>query len=388
VRVPPLWISAGGLLGLAALIGGALSCAPRPAATPPEAPHPIEAVGRQWLRPVGTEEAYAGNESCRPCHEAEFAGHAETPHARTLHPVRPGDVRPEFSRGATVVDQQNGLTYSVQAGGAGTLVARSAGREERGSPAWVFGSGTHAWTYLGAAGDSFTELRLSYYPPTREWNFTPGQGPANPLGVLLGQTYSPVGAAACFGCHSTVLVGGDAGLELGKSVLNVGCESCHGPGRAHVESATRGGGPLVRPAHPEGSDQMKVCGACHRTPTVGEPNAMMESQLARFAGPALMRSRCYLESDGRLTCTTCHDPHRPASRSAAFYDAKCGSCHQPPTGNPCTAGRRADCVSCHMPRQKIARKLPLLFHNHWIRKELPPEEQIMKELAAAAAEAR
>lgn len=364
------------------LIGVSLACGPRPQQPPSTVAHPIEAVGSQWLRPVGSEAAYAGNESCRPCHPAEFDGHASSPHARTVHAIAPGEARPEFHQAVTVADGQNGLSYSiVPEGEGGVLEARGEGREERGGPSWVFGSGTHAWTYLREEGRNFVELRLSYYPPAREWNFTPGQGPANPLGVLLGQQYSPLGAAACFGCHSTVLVGAPAGLALERSILNVGCESCHGPARGHVESALADRLPLVLPRHPRGKDQMQTCGACHRLPTVGEPGPMMESQLARFAGPALMRSRCYLESGGRLTCTTCHDPHRPASRSGVFYDAKCGSCHDPAAGKGCTAGRRAACVSCHMPKQKVARKLPLVFHNHWIRKELPPEEQIMKELA-------
>lgn len=384
MRARPLSLSLAAFGAVAGLVGASLSCAPRPAA-PPEPPHPAEAVGRQWLKPVGAEAEYAGNEACRSCHSAEFEGHASSPHSRTVHRIAPDEPRPEFHQPVTVTDRQNGLSYSiVPEGPAGVLVARGEKGEQRGGPTWAFGSGTHAWTYLREEGKRFTELRLSYYPKTREWNFTPGQGPANPLGVLLGQQYAPLGAAACFGCHSTVLVGTPDGLELGRSLLDVGCESCHGPARRHVESATAGERPMVTPQSPAGGDQMKTCGACHRTPTVGEPSPMMESQLARFAGPALMRSRCYLESGGRLTCTTCHDPHRPASRSAVFYDAKCGGCHDPAAGKGCSAGRRKDCVSCHMPKQKIARKLPLIFHNHWIRKTLPPEEEIMRELARAS----
>ena len=44
----------------------------------------------------------------------------------------------------------------------------------------------------------------------------------------------------------------------------------------------------------------------------------------------LWQSTCYIESDGAMSCLSCHDPHRkvrPADR-AAHYQAKCLACHQ------------------------------------------------------------
>ena len=94
---------------------------------------------------------------------------------------------------------------------------------------------------------------------------------------------------------------------------------------------------------------------------------MFESQIARFPGAALMRSACYTQSEGRLTCSTCHNPHERASTEPRSYDASCGKCHTPAAKNLCKAGKTELCVTCHMPKQQIARKLPLEFHNHWIK---------------------
>ena len=38
----------------------------------------------------------------------------------------------------------------------------------------------------------------------------------------------------------------------------------------------------------------------------------------------LRQSRCFLESKGALTCTTCHDPH---ASQATNYTAVCRECH-------------------------------------------------------------
>src|SRR5262249_10120405 len=158
------------------------------------------------------------------------------------------------------------------------------------------------------------------------WNLTPGQGKLNATETALGALYSPLGIASCFGCHSTVLVGTPEALDFEHSKLNVGCESCHGAARKHVESAQQLATgsirltDLVRPETPTGSTATELCARCHRSQTdfrAGDPT--LESQLARFSGVALMRSRCFTETAGRLSCLTCHNPHQPASRLAASY---------------------------------------------------------------------
>ena len=198
------------------------------------------------LKAPGAETAYAGNEACRACHPREFTAHAQTPHARTVRQVFSPEDRPEFHSPQAVTDPAHGVTYSVHArDGRDWLTAWSGGRHSDAPVRWIFGSGTHAWSYLGQDRSGFLEFRITYYRPSGQWNFTPGRGPGDDLPQPLGHVYNNLAVSACFGCHSTVLVGTPEKLALERSLLNVGCESCHGPGSEHIrqEQADAKGAP-------------------------------------------------------------------------------------------------------------------------------------------------
>lgn len=155
----------------------------------------------------------------------------------------------------------------------------------------------------------------------------------------------------CLGCH-TVGFGEEGGFvdRATTNVLgNVGCESCHGPGRDHVMNVTE---PALRPKI---SISATVCGKCHTGPQ--QPNfeqwqqskhALVELGNANdyAAGGTRLNScgKChsgdfrylsvlkgeavqndYLKGLTRaqmhgITCAICHDPHRRTG-NAPFADA-------------------------------------------------------------------
>jgi hypothetical protein len=62
------------------------------------------------------------------------------------------------------------------------------------------------------------------------------------------------------------------------------------------------------------------------------------------------RSMCVRQSEGRLWCGTCHNPHPLQPASTKTYNAVCLSCHAGKLAESHTAA--PDCVSCHMPPRR------------------------------------
>jgi tetratricopeptide (TPR) repeat protein len=300
------------------------------------------------LAAQNTGSGYIGSAVCRNCHAAQFESQSKSGHAHALRRALPSDPGP-------------------------------------GSHAqWAFGAGAKATTWVSQTGEeNIAEHGLTYYAATKSLALTPGHTTS---ADTIFRTFDPVGTALrCFRCHSTGPVTLAANFKVQPSEPGVHCEACHGPGQAHANSGGRAA--IQNPGRLIAAQINVLCGACHRQASdLDDDTDWTNAWNVRHEPAYLHRAACFRNSNGALSCVTCHDPHQPLKTTAASYDAKCLSCHQKTTHSVAIASRT--CVGCHMPQ--VAVKANLKFTNHWIGiydprgRNLIPSRRAAKDLKPAA----
>ena len=190
-----------------------------------------------------------------------------------------------------------------------------------------------------------------------------------------------------------------------KDEVNLGCETCHGPGSAHWASVGQGKA-IVSPSLLTPEREAMICGQCHSRPkgALGSDSPVNASGWMMWAGtsraqflaeyattqldgaasdfhgdPArhskshhqqysdFIRSAMYKNDTQLMTCSDCHDPHqrentRQLRSDPADEEALCGgACHGTQTADKVAhmtekigfgggAMANATCVQCHMPK--------------------------------------
>ena len=323
------------------------------------------------------ESEYAGAESCEPCHAGIFRRQSGSHHAISLRATTEATPFAE-SLPVSREDRSSGSLLRLEADPGGKVRLRSELGSETGHALleWAFGSGAKGITPIGRAEDgAWVESRLTWYESIGDIDFTTGASRYTPrtANESLGRALSETEVAECFGCHTT---GYDAeSLAPARGEMGIHCERCHGPGTAHVKAAASGLPPADRIFNPgslKAFPQAQMCGACHgKPPQDNDFDALsfleQTPHSVRFPSQRIVLSRCFNESFGELSCTTCHDPHLNASDEAGRHDIACLACHDTKTrkrASVCPTAS-ADCASCHMPKERVMRHS--LFSDHWIR---------------------
>jgi DmsE family decaheme c-type cytochrome len=195
----------------------------------------------------------------------------------------------------------------------------------------------------------------------------PGKADAAPAGPLAiapapshpgaGQTPAPaasgyVGADTCVTCHDSEAKS-LSHTEHARAanprtpMANQGCESCHGPGKAHVD----GDGDITKiRVFPKMASRevTRVCLSCHN-----------RSEHANWQGSA--------HETRNLSCITCHSVHSPKSEVAQLKKTTqlelCVTCHRPQvlkmqrTAHMPLREGKLECTSCHNPHGSTNQRL-------------------------------
>ncbi|MGC4046933.1 MAG: multiheme c-type cytochrome [Armatimonas sp.] len=325
-----------------------LSCVPQPkkaVVTPTE----------KKLEPVGSE-------ACAPCHADIAEKHKSTNHSITLYPATLSALKKlappesEMRYGMMLRREGDKLAVEVKNPVDGTL--------EQVPLVLALGSGKTAMTYLIEDGGATTEISRSYFLREKAWFITPGQEDSDP--TLIGQHHDQAVTRKCLSCHA--VTSPDQPLIPDRKFFGVGCESCHGYGSAHIQGAK-----MQDLKKLDGTEMNELCGRCHRTTegalTMGPSG---KDSTNRFQPHGLSLSKCFIKSQGKLSCVTCHDPHENASLDIPKYERTCIACHDGSvkTKPVCPVNAKQGCIRCHMPQRDVfpgEPKLPITMPDHFIR---------------------
>jgi DmsE family decaheme c-type cytochrome len=245
---------------------------------------------------------------------------------------------------------------------------------------------------------------------------TSRQTPAQPATSAAAAQGGYVGEETCLTCHENQSVKGTAHGRVFNErtpAAGQGCESCHGPGKAHVD----GSGDkalIVNPAKLGVREASATCTTCHNR----GPHALWDGSqhdqrqvgctschgVHKVAGDKALKGKDELDlcgqchknivnrqfrfnhmpvREGKMTCSSCHNVHGSVNvrllKTGTTIDESCVSCHAEKRGPFIWehAPVSESCTTCHEPHgsnndRMLIAKQPFLCQRCHVTSRHPP----------------
>lgn len=365
----------------------------RPAARRPAEDLPAEPPrSKSPYRNMDPAVQYVGDAACARCHATIADSYARHPMGRSLEPITQSTATEslDVDSGNPFEDKGKEYRYRVSVRD-GRMFHTETRLDRQGEPLWemeqevhfAVGAGEHGRSYLLDREGSLLMSPITWYPQQRRWALSPGYEVRN-------QHFTRPIVGDCLFCHANFAEHVPETSNRYREPIfrghTIGCERCHGPGQLHVARRDQPWSgetddTIVNPARLTTALRDAVCEQCHLSGDMRfarrghglydfRPGMPLHEIAAVFVKPTdakdsqkvtghveqMHQSRCYRQSEGKLGCISCHDPHSlpPVEERPAWYRQRCLACHAADACRADPATRQhtepADnCLSCHMP---------------------------------------
>lgn len=327
---------------------------------------------------------YTGSGSCRSCHQQEHLDWLTSHHYKAMLPATDSTVYGNFNNAVLTADGVTSRFFRKEQ----KFFINTEGEDGKNHDyevKYTFGFTPLQQYLVEFPGGRMQPVRASWDVKNKRW-FHQYAGQKIPAGDWLhwtgnGQNWNTM----CSGCHSTnVQKGYDQASDTYHTTydeVNVSCESCHGPGKLHIDYISSNGykdghkvvGSMLHTTSSEGQrQQVNTCGYCHArrvdiTGAVLPGHEFMNDFIAElpvstfFYADGQMRDEDYnytsfLQSrmyHRGVMCSNCHNPH---SGQLKLEGSKvCSQCHSTAKYNLTSHTMHAEqsegssCINCHMP---------------------------------------
>ena len=378
-------------------------------------PGPLRESKESPTKPSPSDVGFVGSKVCARCHEAVAEKYDHHPMAHSMMAVNDFLVAEGNEFQDVLIEPPGSRKYLVRRE-ANHLFHHEVLPDKSGDPvydqnvevSWVLGSGTRGRAFLIERDGRLFASPLNWYTQTKQWGLAPGYPPESH------KRFEREAGDGCLICHA-----GQMNVDSNRpnvysspAVLEpaIGCERCHGPGQNHVVYHDQAAhlrsdydvDPIVNPIKLDSARREDVCNQCHlqgqsqqlrygRHAFDFRPGMRLEDVWLIFLegrressdepAPAVSQveqmrnSACFVRSEGRFGCLTCHDAHSiPApTEHAEFYRQRCRTCHtENESGCKLSLPERVpeanSCIACHMPRLGAANVPHTTQTDHRIRR--------------------
>lgn len=360
---------------------------------------------------------YIDSSECATCHAEQYSGFQHVGMSQSFSKARAEWLTQEKAQSLPFYHVNSARYYNIVTQGDGLLFQRYQldNKSKKINTLtmeidYLLGSGNKTTSLLfRTQNNELYQLPINWYSEGAFWEMSPGYEQQHHYGLSRQITRE------CMFCHNAF-----PQEEMDKDHYwqrdtfpvslkeGIDCQRCHGPGEPHLKQVRRKDATIddirssiVNPAKLSPEKRDSVCFQCHMLPSVsmvgmrqfqrtdysfrpGEPlsDYLLHVDIKdehipaehRFEinhhGYRLSQSACFSQSEGALTCISCHNPHKKPPRDE-FYrqvDQQCASCHdveQVRARHQNDVGNQT-CVSCHMPQRRAQDVINVVMTEHKI----------------------